>query len=66
MGKHSLKSDKTTEESYQNSEFEKKYNSHTKPLLKELHMLKMEDILILNQLQFFYKFINKDLLDFLK
>ena len=38
----------------------KKYNSHTEPLFKKLHMLKVEDIFKLNQLKFFYKFINKD------
>ena len=38
--------------------------SHTEPLFKKLHMLKVEDILKLNQLKFFYKFIDKDLHDY--
>ena len=44
----------------------KKYNSHTEPLFKKLHMLKVEDIFKLHQLKFFYKFINKDLPDYFK
>ena len=44
----------------------KKYNSHTEPLFKKLHMLKVEDIFKLIQLKFFYKFINKDLPDYFK
>ena len=44
----------------------KKYNSHTEPLFKKLHMLKVEDIFKLNQLKFFYKFFNKDLPDYFK
>ena len=42
----------------------KNYNSHTEPLFKKLHMLKVEDSFKLNQLKFIYKFINKDLPDY--
>ena len=33
-----------------------KYNSHTEPLLKQLNMLKLEDLLKLQQLKFYFKF----------
>ena len=36
-----------------------KYNAHTEPLFKSLNVLKVEDIFKLNQLKFYYKFINK-------
>ena len=33
-----------------------KYNSHTEPLFKQLNMLKLEDLLKLQQLKFYFKF----------
>ena len=33
-----------------------KYNSHTEPLFKQLTMLKLEDLLKLQQLKFYFKF----------
>ena len=44
----------------------KKYNLHTELLFKKFHMLKVEYIFKLNQLKFFYKFINKDVADYFK
>ena len=36
-----------------------KYNAHTEPLFKRLKLLKLEDLLKLNELKFFYKYTNK-------
>ena len=33
-----------------------RYNSHTEPLFKQLNMLKLEDLLKLQQLKFYFKF----------
>ena len=33
-----------------------KYNSHTEPLFKQLNMLKLEDLLKIQQLKFYFKF----------
>ena len=33
-----------------------RYNSHTKPLFKQLYMLKLEDLLKLQQLKLYFKF----------
>ncbi len=38
-----------------------KYNSHTEPLFKELKLLKVEDILKLKELKFYYKFKHSSL-----
>jgi hypothetical protein len=35
-----------------------KYNAHTEPLFKNLKLLKIEDILKLNELKFYHKFEN--------
>ena len=37
------------------------YNSHTEPLHKKLSMLKVDDILKLQQLKFYYKYIHNNL-----
>ncbi len=36
-----------------------KYNDHTVPIFKKLKLLKLEDILKLNELKFYYKLENK-------
>ena len=38
-----------------------KLNAHSEPLLKKLNLLKVEDILKLQQLKFYHKLINKQL-----
>ena len=38
-----------------------KYNAHTEPLFKQLHLLKVNDILDVQCLKFWYKFVNKKL-----
>ena len=38
-----------------------KYNAHTEPLFKELKMLKVSDILNVQCMKFWYKFVNKSL-----
>ena len=38
-----------------------KFNAHSEPLLKQLNLLKVEDILKLQQLKFYHKLINKQL-----
>jgi hypothetical protein len=38
-----------------------KYNAHTEPIFKELKLLKVKDILKLQELKFYYKFKNKRL-----
>ena len=38
-----------------------KYNAHTEPLFKELHLLKVKDIFDVQCLKFWYKFVNKKL-----
>ncbi len=35
------------------------YNAHTEPLFKKLKLLKLEDLLKLNELKFFYKYTNQ-------
>ncbi len=42
-----------------------KHNSHTEPLLKELKLLKVEDILKLKELKFYYKFKHSNLPNYL-
>ena len=37
------------------------YNSHTEPLHKKLSMLKADDILKLQQLKFYYKYLHNNL-----
>ena len=37
------------------------YSSHSEPLFKQLNMLKREDKLRLQELQFYFKYINKNL-----
>ena len=34
-----------------------KYNAHTEPLFKKLKLLKLTDLLKLNELKFYYKFV---------
>ncbi len=36
-----------------------KHNDHTEPIFKKLKLLKLEDILKLNELKFYYKLENK-------
>ncbi len=43
-----------------------KYNVHTEPIFKELKLLKVEDILSLQELKFYYKFKNNKLPHYLK
>ncbi len=43
-----------------------KYNAHTDPLFKNGKLLKIEDILKLNELKFYYKFENGSLPNYLK
>ena len=38
-----------------------KYNAHTEPLFKSLNILKLKDMFLLNQLKFYYNFINNKL-----
>ena len=38
-----------------------KYNVHTMPILKDLNLLKIEDIFKLHQLKLYYKLVNKQL-----
>ena len=38
-----------------------KYNAHAEPLFKQLNLLKMEDILILQQLKFYFKYVHNKL-----
>lgn len=38
-----------------------KYNAHTDPLFKSLKILKLKDILLINELKFYYKYINNTL-----
>ena len=38
-----------------------KYNAHTEPLLKQLRLLKVNDIFEVQCLKFWYKFVNKKL-----
>ena len=38
-----------------------KYNAHTMPILKDLNLLKIEDIFKLHQLKLYYKLVNKQL-----
>ena len=39
----------------------KKYNSHTEPIMKEIKILKLEDLFKLNMLKWYYRFVNKQL-----
>ncbi len=43
-----------------------KYNSHTEPIFKELKLLKIKDIMKLQELKFYYKFKHGNLPDYLK
>ncbi len=43
-----------------------KYNAHSEPLFKQLNLLKIEDILRLNELKFYYKYENGLLPDYFK
>ncbi len=36
-----------------------KYNAHTEPLFKRLKLLKLSDLLRLNELKFYYKYVNQ-------
>ncbi len=38
-----------------------KYNAHTEPILKELKLLKVKDILKLQELKFYFKYKNRKL-----
>ncbi len=38
-----------------------KYNGHTEPIFKKLKLIKIEDILKLNEIKFYYKLENKKL-----
>ena len=41
------------------------YNSHTEPLFKNLKLLKIEDMLKLQEIQFYFKYIHKQLPSYL-
>lgn len=43
-----------------------KYNAHTEPIFKDLNLLKVTDILKLQELKFYYKFINNKLPSYLQ
>ncbi len=43
-----------------------KYNAHSEPLFKQLNLLKIEYILRLNKLKFYYKYENGLLPDYFK
>ena len=45
---------------------ESKYNVHTNPLLKRLEIAKVNDILDVQYLKFWYKFVNDELPHFFK
>ena len=38
-----------------------KYNSHSNPLFKRLHTLKIDDLLTIQQLKFYFNYLHKDL-----
>ena len=42
-----------------------KYNAHTDPIFKNLNILKLNDIFILNQLKFYHKLVNNKVLEYL-
>ena len=42
------------------------YNSHTEPLFKKLKLLKIEDMLKLQELKFYFKYIHKQLPSYLQ
>ncbi len=42
-----------------------KYNAHTEPIFKRLKLLKVSDILIMQELNFYYKFIHEKLPSYL-
>ena len=44
----------------------KKYNAHTEPIFKELGLLKLDDLLKLNTLKFYYKLINGKVPEYFK
>ncbi len=39
----------------------RKYNARTEPMFKQLQLLKITDIYILNELKFYYKYTNNNL-----
>ena len=41
-----------------------KYNAHTEPLFKRLKLLKLSDLLRLNELKFYYRYVNKLVLEY--
>ena len=41
-----------------------RYNAHTEPLFKQLHLLKVKDIFDVQCMKFWYKFVNKKLPNF--
>ena len=43
-----------------------KYNAHTEPLFKQLHLLKVNDIFDVQCLIFWYKFVNKKLPNYIR
>ena len=43
-----------------------RYNAHTEPLFKELRLLKLQDLLKLNTLKFYYKLINGNIPEYFK
>ncbi len=43
-----------------------KYKAHTSPIFKRLKLLKIEDIIKLNEMKFYYQYENGNLPDFLK
>ena len=42
-----------------------KYNAHTDPLFKQLKLLKVKDILFLQEMKFYYKYLHNDLPEYL-
>ena len=41
-----------------------KYNAHTQPLMKQLNILSVPDMLLLNSMKFYYKYKHKKVLDY--
>ena len=42
-----------------------KYNAHTEPIFKELNLLKVKDILFVQEMKFYYKYLHNDLPEYL-
>ncbi len=61
MGIGPCKTYKTAKKITTNYHMLSKYNAHTEPLFKKLKLLKLTDLLKLNELKFYYKYVNDKL-----